>query len=127
MRAVKIEDEEIERMAADEGLEVLKPELGTRPRVWYRNLWRYSTAFIGGSVSTEANGVIDCVEGAKVTLSQNGTSVAEIETDNYGDFKFDRLKENSGAYKVEIAANGHAAKTLEVDLTDSVYLGEIRL
>ena len=127
MRAVKIEDAEMERRAADEGLEVLKPELGTRPRVWYRNLWRYSTAFIGGSVSTEANGVIDCVEGARVTLSQNGASAAETETDNYGDFKFDRLKENSGAYKVEIAANGHGAKTLEVELTESVYLGEIRL
>ncbi len=127
MRSVKLDDAEMERMAADEGLEVIKPELGTRPRVWYRNLWRYSTAFIGGSVSAEANGVVDCVEGAKVILSKDGGSLAETETDNYGDFKFDKLEENSGAYKVEIAANGHGAKTLDVDLTDSIYLGEIRL
>ena len=66
MRAVKLEDDDMSRMAADEGLEVIKPELGTRPRVWYKNLWRYTTAFIGGSVSAGANGVIDCVEGAKV-------------------------------------------------------------
>ncbi len=127
MRAVKLDDDEMARMAADEGLEVIKPELGTKPRVWYRNLWRYSKAFIGGSVSAEADGVIDCVEGAKVTLSKDGSAIAETETDNYGDFKFDQLDENSGAYTVEIAANGHGARTMEVTLTDSVYLGEIRL
>ena len=127
MRAVKLDDAEMARMAADEGLEVIQPELGTKPRVWYRNLWRYTKAFIGGSVSAEANGVIDCVEGAKVTLSKDGNAIAETETDNYGDFKFDKLDENSGAYTVEIAANGHGARTMEVTLTDSVYLGEIRL
>ncbi len=127
MRAVKADDAEMARIAADEGLEVIQPELGTRPRVWYRNLWRYSKAFIGGSVSAEASGVIDCVEGAKVTLSKDGSAIAETETDNYGDFKFDRLDENSGAYTVEIAANGHGARTMELTLTDSIYLGEIRL
>ncbi len=127
MRAVKIEDEEMARMAADEGLEVIKPELGTRPRVWYRNLWRYSKAFIGGSVSSAAAGIVDCVEGARVTLVKDGKTVAETETDNYGDFKFDRLDENSGAYTIEIAAEGRENKTVEAELTESVYLGEIRL
>ncbi len=64
MRAVKVEDDEMARMARDENLEVMKPALGTRPRVWYRNLWRYSTCFIGGSLSAEAGGLVDCVEGA---------------------------------------------------------------
>jgi len=127
MRAVKIEDEEMARMAADEGLEVIKPELGTRPRVWYRNLWRYSKAFIGGSVSSAADGIVDCVEGARVTLVKDGKTVAETETDNYGDFKFDRLDEHSGAYAIEIAAVGHENMTVETVLTESVYLGEIRL
>ena len=127
MRSVKIEDEEMARMAADEGLEVIKPELGTRPRVWYRNLWRYSKAFIGGSVSSASAGIVDCVEGARVTLVKDGKTVAETETDNYGDFKFDKLDENSGAYAIEIAAEGHESKTVETELTESVYLGEIRL
>ena len=127
MRSVKIEDEEMARMAADEGLEVIKPELGTRPRVWYRNLWRYSKAFIGGSVSSASAGIVDCVEGARVTLVKDGKTVAETETDNYGDFKFDKLDENSGAYAIEIAAEGHENKTVETELTESVYLGEIRL
>jgi Fe-S-cluster-containing dehydrogenase component len=126
MRAVCVEDAEMARMAREEGFEVMRPELGTRPRVYYRNLWRYTACFIGGSVSTDTNGVIDCVEGAKVRLNQNGSVVAETRTDNYGDFKFDRLEEHSGRYLVEIIA-GERRAAREVQLDTSVNLGEIRL
>lgn len=126
-RAVKLDDSEMARMAEDEGLEVMKPDLGTKPRVYYRNLWRYSTAFIGGSVAADANGVVDCVEGAAVTLKRNGETVGEAVTDNYGDFKFDRLEENSGAYVVHVAAENFPEKTREVELTASVNLGTITL
>ncbi|MPZ38858.1 MAG: oxidoreductase, partial [Rhizobiales bacterium] len=97
------------------------------PRIYYRNLWRYSTCFIGGSVSAEANGVVDCVEGATVRLIRNGQPVAELQSDNYGDFKFDKLAEDSGAYVVEIEAAGHKKKTVETRLGVSANLGEIRL
>ena len=73
MRAIKVEDDEMARMAREEDLEVMKPELGTRPRVYYRNLWRYSKCFIGGTLAAEANGVVDCVEGANIMLSKDGT------------------------------------------------------
>ena len=106
MRAIKVEDDEMARMARDESLEVMKPELGTKPRVYYRNLWRYSKCFIGGSVAAEANGVVDCVEGASVRLIKDGQTVARATTDNYGDFKFDRLDENSGRYTVEVQRHG---------------------
>src|SRR5712671_335408 len=66
MRAIKVEDDEMQRMAIEQSLDVMKPELGSKPRVYYRNLWRYSKCFIGGSVSAEARGLVDCVEGAKV-------------------------------------------------------------
>jgi Fe-S-cluster-containing hydrogenase component 2 len=127
MRAVHIEDPEMARMARDEGLEVMRGELGTKPRVYYRNLWRYSTCFIGGSVSAEANGVVDCVEGATVRLLQNGAVMAETASDNYGDFKFDKLDEDSGAYTVEITGQGGKKKTVEAKLGVSINLGEIRL
>jgi Fe-S-cluster-containing dehydrogenase component len=126
MRAISIEDADMTRMVRDEGLEVLRPELGTKPRVYYRNLWRYSQCFVGGSVSTAGNGVIDCVEGAKVRLLKNGRVVGETTTDNYGDFKFDRLDENSGEYVVEISANG-STRTVDAQLGASLNLGEIRL
>jgi Fe-S-cluster-containing dehydrogenase component len=127
MRAILIEDSEMESMARVESLETLRSELGTRPRVYYRNLWRYSKCFIGGSVSTEADGVVDCLEGAKVRLSKNGTCVAEAATDNFGDFKFDRLDESSGAYLIEITTADGVKKSIEVDLGTSINLGEIRL
>ena len=127
MRAVYVEDEEMARTAKDEGLEVIRPELKTKPRVYYRNLWRYSKCFIGGSVSADANGVVDCVEGATVRLLRDGRLVEQATSDNYGDFKFDKLDENSGAYVVEIEAQGHRKRTLEIKLGVSVNLGEIRL
>jgi len=127
MRAVCIEDEEMARIAREEGLEVMRPELGTRPRVYYRNLWRYTSCFIGGSVSVEKGGVVDCVEGATVRLLKDGAVVATARTDNYGDFKFDRLEENSGTYLVEISSSGRPTRMLEVTLGASVYLGEVRL
>jgi Fe-S-cluster-containing dehydrogenase component len=127
MRAVCVDDAEMARIAREQGLEVIKPELSTKPRVYYKNLWRYSTCFIGGSVSSETGGVVDCVEGASARLLKNGAEVAQTATDNYGDFKFDRLDENSGDYVVEILAAGRAKKTVTVTLGASVNLGEVRL
>jgi Fe-S-cluster-containing dehydrogenase component len=126
MKAIKVEDDEMARMARDEGLEVMKPEAGTKPRVYYRNLWRYSKCFIGGSVAAEAEGAVDCVEGATVRLLKDGAAIASVTTDNYGDFKFDKLDENSGRYTIEVSANGRT-KTVEANLGVSINLGEIRL
>jgi Fe-S-cluster-containing dehydrogenase component len=126
MRAVKVEDAEMTRIAQSEQLEVLKPEAATKPRVYYRNLWRYSKSFIGGSVASEVGGVVDCVEGANVRLIKDGQTIARASTDNYGDFKFDRLEEKSGRYTVEVSANGRT-KMLDANLGASVFLGEIRL
>ena len=94
-------------LAEEQNLEVMKPELGSKPRVYYRNLWRYSKRFIGGTLAEERNGVVDCVEGASVQLVKDGTSIALTTTDNYGDFKFDKLDENSGRYTVQIFSRGH--------------------
>jgi len=127
LKAIKVDDGEMARIAAEDGLEVMKPELGTKPRVYYRNLWRYSTCFIGGTLSAQAAGIVDCVEGASVTLRQGGKLVAQTVSDNYGDFKFDKLPENSGRYAVEIAAPDGASKTVEVELGVSTNIGEIRL
>ena len=127
MRAVKLDDAEMARMAEDEGLDVMKPEIGTKPRVYYRNLWRYTTAFIAGSISTEEGGVVDCVEDAAVSLIKDGNTVAEAKSDNYGDFKFDRLEENSGDYTIEISSGDGLSASIDARLGASVYLGEIRL
>jgi hypothetical protein len=73
------------------------------------------------------DGVIDCLEGAAVRLMKGGALIAESVSDNYGDFKFDRLDEGSGRYLIEISAPGRPTKTVEAHLGTSVNIGEIRL
>ncbi|MDP3896725.1 MAG: carboxypeptidase regulatory-like domain-containing protein [Mesorhizobium sp.] len=126
IQALKLDDSAMQAKAADEDLGVLNPEFGTRPRVWYRGLDRWQTCFIGGSVSAEAGGVLDCVAGAEVTLSHDGRHVATTTSDAFGDFRFGGLARDSGAYRVEVAhAGGRASR--DCPLGESVYLGELRL
>ena len=127
IKAVKIEDEQMQVKARIEKLEELAPGFGTKPRVWYKNLHRFTKCFIGGSVEVEGDGIVDCVEGATVVLSQNGETVAETTTDVYGDFKFDDLAPDSGDYQVDVMAPDYGSKVLQAKLGQSVYLGEIRL
>jgi hypothetical protein len=117
----------MERLAREERLEVMNPERGTKPRIYYKNLWRYSKCFIGGTISTESKGVVDCVAGASVRLLKGGAPIFEMTSDNFGDFKFDGLDDGSGRYAVEISAPGRAKKIVEVDLGVSTNIGEIRM
>lgn len=126
MQVVKADDEEMGRRVREEDLQVLQPELGTRPRVYYKNLWRYTMAFVGGTVSEEKDGVVDCVEGAFVRLLKEGKPVAQANTDTYGDFKFDKLQPGSGHYTIEVS-HADRKRALDVTLTDSINLGEIRI
>jgi len=71
------------------------------------------------------NAVLEKSFGAP-TVTKDGVSVAVTTTDNYGDFKFDKLDENSGRYSVQIFAGGRS-KTVEANLGASINLGEIML
>ena len=127
MRAIKVTDEQMQRLAGEQQLEVMRPEFGTKPRVYYKNLWRYTKCFIAGTISAETNGVVDCVESALVRLFKNDACLRETASDNYGDFRFDRLDEGSGPYTVEIAARGHPTRTVTANLGKSINLGDIIL
>lgn len=127
IRAVKVEDEEMRRIAQSEGLEHFRPELGTSPRVWYASLHRFTRCFIAGSVETGADGIVDCVAGAKVALVREGAHLQETVTDTYGDFRFDGLDEGSGRYRIEISHDRLGRTSLDAELGDSVYLGSIAL
>lgn len=125
--AKKISDEEMEKLAQDEKLEVLEPKKGTKPRVYYKNLYRYNSCFIGGSVFANQDNIIDCIQDADVTLKRNTEVIAEIKTDIFGDFKFDKLAEGSGDYQIEINADGFKKKTINIVLDESVTLEDIQL
>jgi Fe-S-cluster-containing dehydrogenase component len=127
LRLVHVEDSEMQTLIDSEKLESLYPEYKTRPQVYYKNLYRYFRCFIGGSVACETDGKTECAEGAAVMLFKDSKRIAETATDNYGDFKFDHLEENSGNYHLEILFRDHEKKTVEADLTTSTYVGTILL
>ncbi len=126
-QTVKVEDAEMQRLQAEQGLEVLKPELGTRPRVYYQNLHLMTQCFIGGTVVMIRSGVEECAAGAEVVLSKDGREVGRATTDTFGEFKIDRLAPDSGSYRLEAAgAAGRCA--LQFDLgAESRYLGVLKL
>ena len=123
--AVKVEDAEMQRMVKSEELSVLNPEAGTKPRVWYKNLYRYTHALVGGTVAQQVDGITDCVAGAKVKLTKDGSVFAEVTSDAYGDFKIDRVPVDSGDYTLEIAAASGVRKTIPVTVAESVYVGTV--
>ena len=128
MRSLKIEDDEMQEMAKRDGLETLLPELRTMPRVYYRNLYRYSKCFIGGSVIVVRDGVVDCLAGARVRLLREKRDIAQTKTDKFGDFKFDGLEPSSGIHHLEVSHTEFGVAKLESVLSgQSIYLGEIRL
>jgi len=114
-------------IAKRDGLEVRAEELGTRPRVYYRNMDLYEKCFIGGSIAGMVDGKEECISGAVVTLNKDGTKIAEQVSDGFGDFKFDGLDPDSGAYTAEILHPGFQSVSETVTLGTTVYLGLISL
>jgi len=127
LRLVYAEDSEMLKVIESEKLEALHPEYNTYPRVYYKNLYRFFRCFIGGSVAYDKSGIIDCAQGAEVTLIKDSKKVNKTVTDNYGDFRFDNLEENSGRYVIEIVFERYGKKAIEVDLKTSVSAGTICL
>ncbi len=98
--------------------EVLKPELGTKPRVYYIGIPR---RFIGGTVYDPD--IDEVIIGAGVTIKSN-SGEASHRTDEFGDFWVDGL--SLGKYTVTITNSGYTKKELEVDITGKdVNLGDI--
>lgn len=124
--AVKLDDNAMAQKACTEGLKVLLPRLGAKPRVYYRGLERWEACFIGGSVSVDMSGKIDCVAGAEVSLYQGDKKIAGTESDDFGDFRFGGLPAKSGIYRVDVRHSAGAARR-DCELDESVYLGEIML
>lgn len=102
-----------------EGAEVLHPEYGTKPHVYYTGLPK---RFIAGTVFTPEDEEI--VEGAQVTAT-NGTETRTDTTNSWGDFWIDGLAADE--WTLTIAGAGRE-KTLAVSTVDEDRgLGDIAL
>jgi Fe-S-cluster-containing dehydrogenase component len=120
-----VEDAEMKKIQKAEGLEVLRPELKTGPRVYYKNLYQYEKCFIAGNVALQDTD--ECADGAKVTLHKGAKAIGTVETNNYGDFKMDNLDGKSGKYNLEITYPGYKALKMSVDLKESINIGTVFL
>ncbi len=123
---VHIEDLEMQRMIESDKLDTLHPEYGLEPRVYYKNLYRFTKCFVTGSVALKD--VDECAEGAKVFLKNGSGKVIDTTvTNNFGDFKIDNLEENNGKYSLEVEYPGYQKQELSVALEDSIDVGTIFL
>jgi Fe-S-cluster-containing dehydrogenase component len=121
---VMAEDDEIAaRVAADE-LQRYRDALGTRPRVYYQNLHRWTKAFI--AVSVACADTDDCAEGALVSVQAAGVPVGQATADTFGDALIDKL-EPGAEYTVTIAHDGYQPATLTVKLDASRTLETVML
>jgi Fe-S-cluster-containing dehydrogenase component len=115
------DDEKIKELLAQ--AELLRPELPTRPRVYYLNLPR---KWIAGAVyDSEAD---QCTEGATVTATHLKTQKkTATTTDNYGDFWLKDLED--GSYTILIEKEGYLTQKLgPIDATaKDQNLGDIVL
>jgi Fe-S-cluster-containing dehydrogenase component len=124
IRFVQAEEADMAARAAAEGLQALKPELDTKPRVYYKNLYRWEKVFVAASVAYKDTD--ECAEGAQVTVASAGRQVGEAFANNYGEFVVDGL-EPGGEYEVTISAAGYKPYAAKTKLDESLNLGLILL
>jgi len=121
LKLVLTEDDDMAVRVSAEGLQAYEADWGTNPRVWYKNLHRWTKAFLGGTVAYKDTD--DCAEGAVVILQSAGVKVADVATNNYGDFIFDDLP--PGIYDLVVSAAGYKPVALQAEIVDSLNLGVI--
>ncbi|MGI9952704.1 4Fe-4S dicluster domain-containing protein [Moorellaceae bacterium AZ2] len=121
VEAIKFgEEEELRDLIAR--AEVLQPELGLKPRVYYLNLPKL---FVAGEVYDPV--IDEVLEGAQVSLVNKETGHSWTETtDDFGDFWFRRL--DPGRYTLKIEKNGYRPYVVqELKVDRSLNVGSIGL
>jgi hypothetical protein len=117
----------MQSIAAAEGLVTLQADRGHGARVYYRHLSRFTHEFVAGTLVGAEGGHEVCVAGARATLLRDGSQIGAATSDAFGDFRFDSMPPGSGAYRIDIAAEGYCRRTIDFELVKSCWLGEINL
>ncbi|MDR2088666.1 MAG: oxidoreductase [Clostridiales Family XIII bacterium] len=123
---VKCEDAAFAEIAENQGLRALDDGPG-KPRVLYKNLHRYTSLFIAGALTFMDGGIEKAAAGAKVRLSAGGVPLAEADADIFGEFKFDGIPRDTGAFRIDCALDGF--KDLRAELSvggESVCMEPLR-
>lgn len=116
-----MEPADMEKLISSEGLSAYMAELGTKPHVLYRNLYKFTKNYITAGVLVDG----ECLENATVTLTCGGAVVGTQKTNFFGEFKFDGLA--NGTYDLKIDTP-ETTSTCQVQVfNESLNLGFITL
>ena len=114
------EYDELKDLITERKAEVLHPEFGLKPNVYYIGLPK---RFVAGTVIF--GDTDECAENVDVTLTAKGHRET-IRTNNYGDFEFEGLNADK-EFTIQIKYPGYASRDFPVQTKTDVYLGEIVL
>jgi Fe-S-cluster-containing dehydrogenase component len=126
-RSLKVSDAEMQRIVEDEDLVTLESDTDAKPRVYYKNNHLFTTCFVGGTIVTRQDGVEDCVSGAAVSAMQGEEFLGRAVSDGFGEFRIMRFERGCGAVTLHIEIDGKLAKSVNVEVDDSVYVGCIEV
>jgi hypothetical protein len=102
--------------------EVISPELGLKPRVYYLNIMK---RFVAGTVYDPEQKEV--VIGASCTLTDTKSGEkSTVSTDNFGDFWFRGLPEDA-RYNLQIKKDGRVKMLENISTEQDVNLGDIPL
>jgi len=128
MAAHRYSDDELAALVRQEKLQPLSSTLDTRPRVYYKNLFRRTSRFIAATIVGERQGVLECLEGVRIKLVLGTRTLQEAVTDCFGDFKFDGLPGHDETYGLLAESEGFHPLSMTAALQQGgLNLGELLL
>jgi Fe-S-cluster-containing dehydrogenase component len=114
------EEEELEPYL--DGAELLHPELNTGPRVYYKGL--LNKFFVAGAVYDPADD--ECLENCTVTLTGPDGGKRSLQTDEFGDFWFERNEPKK--YSLLVEKEGYLTRQIDdIDARKDINVGDIEL
>lgn len=79
-----------------------------KPRVMYKNLYRYDSCFVKGGLAFEKDGITEAAVDAKVKLFANDQLIKAMDADFLGEFYIDGIPKDSGELKLVCSMEGYA-------------------
>ncbi len=124
LSVVYCEDEEFAKIVESQKLKPIT-DGSNKPRVMYKNLYRYNKCFIKGAIAYQNGGRMDAATQAKVRLLLNGVEIKRTAADFMGEFKFDRIPKGSGTFLLEYTLDGFEPVTQEVTVGEESVIAPL--
>ena len=126
IRALYVEDKQLEEMVEKEHLSVIHPEFGTKPRVFYRHLADALSHLVLGNIFEDmGGGRLRNLADVEVVLNDSAGGLRTTKTDHFGDFRFSGLTAQSSRIELRVRREGTEKVIDTRERTGSVNLGTL--